>query len=392
MIEPAPVPLPLSCHRRRGWPTVFLLACAGVCWSTRARSAPAAAEAQEPNVERFDLHYTAPADCPDQQAFLSWTNRFYFGDDQSTGDAEGRPSRATWQAAEDDLAGSVRVKVVRSDGQFVAQLVMVNADGRCPASRPPHSETNCADAVRAMAYSLAEALKAPACEAEATPPALERCPPPIPIAVRRPPICEAPKPRPIRSQTIHGEVGVGVGRLEPLAEGVGWGGALLVGFRGPRGSASARASVGYWDAGAVPMGYGLRAQLWSLGVSACPFEFSLGNALTIPLCATAELGQVALSGFGSTAQGGAPADPLDGTPEQGDRANLYLWSALGVALRVRLSSRWLFAEFEPNLIFPLLRHPVYGHQPSSETSDKLLLGQVGRWYAGRAMVNVGVVF
>jgi hypothetical protein len=180
--------------------------------------------------------------------------------------------------------------------------------------------------------------------------------------------------------------------VTPLADDIAWGGALLVGFTSSRGTPSARVAVGYWNAGIAPIGHTLRAQLWSVGASACPLTIDLSSGFMLPFCATAELGRVALSGLGSAAASSEP----DASAEGEDRANLYLWASLGLATRLRWVSRWsrpwLFVEIEPNLLFPLLRHPVYVHQPSSEMSERQDAGQVGRWVALKAHLNAGVVF
>jgi hypothetical protein len=280
----------------------------------------------------------------------------------------------------------VQVKVLKADAQYTAHLMMVNAGGQCPTVRPPHTETACADAVRAMAYSLAQALKAPPC-AEASSPAPPTCPPaPAPRRKRTAPACPRAKPCGPSQPTLRGEVGVAAGIVTPLAKDVAFGGALLVGFTTPAGNRSARVAVGYWDAGKVPMGHDLRAQLWSLGVSLCPVSIGFTRWLTLPLCATGEVGPVALSGIGAAAAEEAGEDANG----DGDRANLYLWSSAGVAARLRLESGWLFAELEPNLVFPLLHHPVYILQPSSGESE--LQGQVGQWVALKAHLNLGIVF
>jgi len=200
------------------------------------------------------------------------------------------------------------------------------------------------------------------------------------------------KPCPPREKSVRGEVGLAAGLVTPLAEDIAWGGALLVGFRRPTGGPSARVAAGYWDAGRVPIGHELRAQVWSLGVSLCPFEVGLASWLSLPLCATGEVGPVALSGVGSAAASDAANEDAGATTDDGDRANLYLWSTLGVATRLRFEHRWLFAEIEPNLVFPLLHHPVYVHQPSSEASEQQDSGQVGGWVALKVHLNVGVAF
>jgi hypothetical protein len=185
---------------------------------------------------------------------------------------------------------------------------------------------------------------------------------------------------------------VAAGIVFPLAEDVAWGGALLVGFRRPTGGLSGRIAVGYWDAGTIPIGSSLRAQLWSLGVSLCPFEFALTDWLSVPLCATGEVGPVALSGVGSAETAAGDTGASASTTEVEDQANLYLWASLGVAPRLRVEGRWLFAEIEPNLVFPLLRHPVSVHKPSDETSERQEVGQVGGWVALKAHLNAGFIF
>ena len=329
---------------------------------------------------RFELSYSAPNDCPTEQEFVAWTNEFYSGTDTTEAAA------SDWQARPDELAGTVQVKVLREGERYTAHLMMVNAGGTCPTVRPPHTELACADAVRAMAYSLAQALKAPAC-GEASHPPQPVCPRPPPCA-RSSPACPRPQPCPASEPTLRGEVGLAAGVVTPLAEDIAYGGALLVGFTTPTGSASGRVAVGYWDAGSVPIGHDLRAQLWSLGVSLCPYAVRFTSWLTLPLCATGEIGPVALSGIGSAAEG----EDGEATDDDADRANLYLWSSLGVAPRLRFQGSWLFAELEPNLIFPLFRHPVYVHQPGTEASERDDAGQVGQWMALKAHLNVGIVF
>lgn len=391
MNVPTLLAFPQRCHHRA---VVLLIGYAGVVCSTPAHATPPTPQSGESSSARFDLHYTAPPDCPNERAFLDWTNQFYFANTDGT-DAESphSPTRA-WQASDGELAGSVRVKVVRAGSRFIAHLVMVNADGRCSTSRPMHNETDCADAVRAMAYSLAEALKAPPCASEPASPANDErpCPKPNPLAARPPNLCPAQSPCPPREVAIQGEVGVSAGGMGPLAEEIAWGGALILGFRNERGIPSARLSVGYWKAGRVPLGVDLRAQAWTTGASLCPFELGLSRLIAVPLCATAEVGQVAISGFHTASQRSSPDNAEETAADDGDHANLYLWTAFGVAARLRLRSRWLFTEFEPSLAFPVLRHSVYTHQPSSETTERQLMGRVGQWYALRALVNAGFVF
>ena len=137
------------------------------------------------------------------------------------------------------------------------------------------------------------------------------------------------------------------------------------------------------------MGHDLRARLWSVGVSLCPFRVGFTSWLSLPLCATGEIGPAALSGVGSVADE-ATDDEAAGSDD--DRANLYLWSSLGVSARLRAENSWLFAELEPNLVFPLFYHPVYVHQPSSEASERQDAGQVGQWGALKAHLNLGIVF
>lgn len=375
--------------RRHCLATALALGISALTWSASSAAepppaVPADAAAQAP-AHKFELSFTAPNECPTRQEFVAWTNQFYAGAEAGAGDS----AQVDWQARPDELAGSVQVKVLRADAQYTAHLLMVNAGGQCPTVRPPHTETACADAVKAMAYSLAQALKAPPC-AEAAGTSTPNCPPAkAPRCERAAAACPRTKPCPPSEPALRGEVGLGAGVVTPLAEDIAWGGALLVGFTTPAGSPSARVAVGYWDAGSVPIGHDLRAQLWSLGVSVCPFALGFTSWLTLPLCATGEVGPVALSGVGSAANDAGAAGT--GTPAE-DRANLYLWSSLGVAARLRFESSWLFAELEPNLIFPLFYHPVYVHQPSSEASERQDAGQVGQWVALKAHLNVGMVF
>lgn len=373
--------------RRCAWTVLLALVCPGAAWaapSTPADAQPAAEQRAELPPNRFDLHYVAPTECPSMQEFVAWTNQFYVGADATT------PSTRDWQASPGELAGSARVKVVGDGTRYTAHLVMVDADGKCPTSRPPHTETTCADAVRAMAYSLAQALKAPPCSTEALtngqPAACPPAPAPAPAA------CPLGKPCPPHEKGIRGEVGLAAGVVTPLAEDIAWGGALLVGFTRPRGGPSARFSAGYWDAGRVPIGHQLQAQLWSVGLSLCPFAIGLTSWLSLPLCGTAEVGQVALSGLDSAAASAAANEDAATPIDTNDRANLYLWGTLGVATRLRFEHRWLFAEVEPNLVFPLLHHPVYVHQPSSDMSEQQDSGQVGGWVALKVHLNVGVAF
>ncbi|HEY6726215.1 MAG TPA: hypothetical protein VI197_19400 [Polyangiaceae bacterium] len=384
-MNPSKTALAVLHVRHHCWAAALALGASALAWSLpcAAEAPPAAAEpAPGSPSNKFELSFTAPNECPSRQEFVAWTNQFYAGQDATP---EGTRA-ADWQARADELAGSVQVKVFEEDGQYTAHLMMVNAGGQCPTVRPPHTETACADAVRAMAYSLAQALKAPPC-AEASSAAKPTCPPP-PAARPQPaaPVCPREKPRAPSPPTVRGEVGAAGGIVAPLAEDIAWGGALLVGFTTPAGNRSARVAVGYWDAGNVPIGHDLRAQLWSLGVSLCPFSIRLTPWLALPLCATGEVGPVALSGVGAAA---ADAGEEDGGQ---DRANLYLWSSAGVAARLRLESGWLFAELEPNLVFPLFYHPVYVHQPSLEASERQEAGQVGEWVALKAHLNVGMVF
>ncbi len=376
-------------------PAVLILALESpsTSWAAPADAPPAVGEpirekVAAPPSNRFDLHYAAPSECPSRQEFITWTNQFYVGTDESA-EPGNAPSSGAWQASPGELAGSVQVKVVGDGTRYTAHLLMVDAAGQCPTSRPPHTETVCADAVRAMAYSLAQALKAPPCadtaDARQHPNA-----PPSPPPKPKPQACPAHRPCPPRDKTIRGELGWAAGIVNPLADDVAWGGALLAGFTTRTGSPSARLAVGYWNAGTVPVGHALRAQLWSLGASACPFRLNLSPWLALPLCATAEVGSVALSGVGSAAADTTAASAT--ASESEDRANLYLWSSLGVAARLRMESHWLFVEIEPNLVFPLLHYPVYVHQPGSEASERQDAGQVGRWLALKAHLNAGIIF
>lgn len=329
---------------------------------------------------KFELTYTAPPDCPSRQDFVTWTNEFYVDADATTPAG----SDADWQARSDELAGSIQVRVLEEGAQYTAHLMMVHAGGQCPTVRPPHTETACGDAVRAMAYSLAQALRAPACaEVSSVAPSCPPSPSPGAKPVRP---CPPLPPLPPGEPLLRGEVGVAAGLVAPLAEDIAWGGALLVGFTTPAGNRSARVAMGYWDAGRVPIGHDLRAQLWSLSVSVCPFAIPFTRWLTLPLCVTGELGPVALSGVG--AADATAADEAAGR----DHANLYLWSSLGAAARLRLSNDWLFAELEPNLIFPLFRHPVYVHEAARDPSERQDAGEVGQWVALKAHLNVGLVF
>ena len=332
---------------------------------------------------KFELAYSAPNECPTRQEFMAWTDRFYAAADAAGATTSGAPE-ADWHAAPDELAGSIQIKVLREGSQYTAHLLMVSAGGECPTVRPPHTETTCADAARAMAYSLAQALKAPPCSAEAAPapkPASSR--PTAPPCTSSPRACPKTNP-PAGSPTgLRGELGVAAGLVTPLAEDLAWGGALLVGFTTTTGGPSARLAVGYWDAGSVPMGHDLRAQLWSVGVSLCPFRLGFTSWLSLPLCATGEVGPVALSGVGAVA---------DDAASDADRANLYLWSSLGVSTRLRAENSWIFAELEPNLVFPLFYHPVYVHQPGDVASERQDAGQVGQWVALKAHLNLGIVF
>lgn len=372
----------------------ILLFYAGAAWPSPARGNDSpAANTQAPS-ERFELYYTAPPECPNEQAFLAWTSDFYAGEGER--DEQSRDgSLAPWLAPEGELAGTVRVRVVSMGSQYVAHLVMVTADGRCSTSRPAHTETDCVDAARAMAYSLAEALRAPSCATEQPSSTRPQQSCPTLEHTEAPAALQCPRPPPVapRPKSVRGELGVGLGGVAPIAGDVAWGGALFAGFRGVRSEGpSGRLAMGYWSAGRVPLGAALRAQAWSLGVSLCPVELRVSRAISLPLCAMADVGQVAISGFGAAAQGGESSDTPGAAPLDGDRANLYLWSMLGVAARLRVKSGWLFAELDPNLAMPLLRHPVYGHQPSSEASDRQLMGRVGQWFALKALVDVGVAF
>jgi len=347
-----------------------------------------AAESGSRPSQKFELSYTAPSECPARQEFIAWTDRFYGAADAADPATSGAPE-AGWRAAPDELAGSIQIQVLREGSRYTAHLLMVSAGGLCPTVRPPHTETSCADAARAMAYSLAQALKAPPCAAAANlpKPASSR---PAPPCTPSPRACPPASPRDPSPSALRGELGVAAGLVTPLAEDVAWGGALLVGFTTVAGSPSGRLAVGYWDAGTVPMGHDLRARLWSMSVSLCPFRVGFTRWLSLPLCATGEIGPVALSGVGSATED-ATGEAGGGT-EDADRANLYLWSSLGVSARLRAENSWLFAELEPNLVFPLFYHPVYVHQPGSEASERQDAGQVGQWGALKAHLNLGIVF
>lgn len=357
-------------------------------------------EASDATSSRFDLHYLAPSECPARREFVAWTQQFFAStenDAAETGVAEaGAQPSPDWQALPGELAGSIQIKVRKDGTRYTAHLLMVDAHGKCATSRPPHTETECADAARAMAYSLAQVLKAPPCAAGAPAfpeqPPLPSPPKPAPPKSAKQPAqraCPPAQPCPEEAAGISGELGVSGGLIHPLADDTAWGGALLVGFTNAGGAPSARVSAGYWNAGLTPVGHTLRAQLWSVSAAVCPWSIAWGGGFTQPFCATGEVGRVALSGVGSAAADSPDAD--DAATDE-DRANLYLWGSVGVATRLRWETGWLFAEIEPNLLFPLLRHPIYVHQPSSETSERQDAGQVGRWVALKAHLNAGIVF
>lgn len=410
---PAPPPAPRYCWRPLRRPGLVAVLISGLLRTASGAPGPTAPTQQtepergrgatvaapegthkiaKPPRNKFDLLYVAPSECPTRQEFVGWTNQFYQGTDEGTAPTD-TESAENWQASPGEIAGSVRIKVVGDGDEYTAHLVMVDAEGQCPTSRPPHTETACADAVRAMAYSLAQALKAPPCAdaAEGAAPSeigAKPCPPPA--RAREPATPSTTKPR-STEEPLRGEVGLGAGLVAPLAENIAWGGTLFVGFLSPDTNLSGRLTAGYWNAGRVPIGYALDAELWSLTAAICPLALELNRWLTLPFCATAELGTVALSGVGSSTEADASGDGSTSAGDN-DRANLYLWSSLGVAPRLRLERRWLFAEIEPNLVFPLLRHPVYVHQPGNETSERENAGQVGGWVALKAHLNVGIVF
>ncbi len=360
------------------------MVCAMLVWAPDAPGEESSRTVTELPLARFDLHYTAPVECPREETFLGWTNQFYAGQSER--------ARSSWLASDDEQAGSIRVKIIARGTDYVAHLVMVTADGRCSNAQPVHTEITCADAVRATAYSLAEALRGPLCQDRSAQPATLACPASSAATQR------ATEERPnaaaleVRRKSLRGEIGLGGGGVGRVAEDIAWGGQIFAGFRSEAAGMSGRVATGYWYAGRLPVGYRLRAQMWSLGLSFCPYEIGLQPVVTIPLCATGEFGQVAISGFGTAAPGGAPADPDATTASDGDHANIYPWGALGIAPRLRFSMLWLFAEIEPNLSFPLLRHPMYTHQPGRATSERELTGQVGPWLVLKALVNVGLEF
>jgi hypothetical protein len=304
---------------------------------------------------RFRVKYDAPDACPDKEGFIAKLNDY---------------ADADWQASPGEAAATIRLAVKQHGDQYVASMLLTDADGCCCGAEAPDLATDCSALVTTMAYRVSEALEQNSCLKPPPPPPR----PPEPPPPREPP----PEPPPERRAEL-GPAASAIWFIQ-VDGSLAWehpalGGGLVLGVRWPKSPWlehpwSMRLMAGYYD---VPKRlddpdigtFKIRLQMARGYV--CPVEVPFGSAVTMPLCALGEVGLLFV-------------DPsiLKGPP---------FWGALGIAPRLRAQYRAFFAEFEPSLVFPTMRHQSNWEGGESEDREDYV-----NWIALGTQLTLGAHF
>jgi hypothetical protein len=257
---------------RPGW----LVGLTSGCVLLASRSAVAAEPAPADAVR---VAYSAPPECPGEEAFLTAVRA--------------RIGRA-WEAPPDHMARTIAVTVRVEGARSVARIDFTDGEGR-PVSRIVSGET-CSDAVAGIALVTALAIESRIGEGEPAP-ASQSEPPAVATSQLNP----APAPPTLPAQRKPGRSArapwhVDLGLAGAVAAGVGpspaFGGRFVAGLGWPRGP-DVRVGVDYLTTAVttVPEYGGVRVQMYEIGAraSACPVVLSLGGARVLP-CAGVSAG------------------------------------------------------------------------------------------------------
>ncbi len=303
------------------------VACSGWCAAALAQEPSAAPAASS---ERIALVYSAPPECPGDEAFRAEVRA------RATSDWEGRPG---------ELARRIAVTVVLRGERYIAAIEFLSPQGdRVTRSVAGKS---CGDVVNGIALVTALAIQSRVEEAleqsepESSPPAAPppEAPKPEPAPVPPP---AAPRAEPDAESRTH----LRLGAAAAVATGVGpvpvIGPAFFaaVEWDGPRLGVAGEA---FWSGSVQANGVPARFRRLTARVEGCPVSFSVQSVAFEP-CAFVELGS--LRGDGELA---LPTTLV----KQGGGASL--WVAPGIATRFIVSFEPLLVSLEGTARVPVVQ-------------------------------------
>jgi hypothetical protein len=276
------------------------------------------------------LDYSAPADCPDQSAFVE------------------RVRARTERRRNAELAGIV-VRITPAANGFAGELELVDDAGASVSRRVQGEQCDAVVTSLALITALTLDTNAPA-EAEITetapPPPAPAAPPPAPVPVF--PAAPAPSPvaSPSVSRRIAGRLGAAAGYDAPLGA-FSWGLSGQLDWR-QKLAVRLTAHLGSTERTLD----GRRAELRLIGVelSACP-RWLLGSSVAIYPCGLFDLGSLSAKGV--------PGSELVSTDSAAT-----LWAAVGPGLRLAWEPDVPFwAELHGRLLVPLVSHEFVFEDP-----------------------------
>jgi len=288
--------------------------------------------------------YRAPAECPDEPAFLATVRERL---------------EPGWEAAPDELASTLEVDVLRRDERFTATLRYRTAEGELFQRAVEGSD--CSEVVKGMALVTVLAIRARVGESSENQSAT--APPPAPAAPAKPApapaLATAAAPPAPAAPPFEARLHLRLGVQAVVTSGVGPraaygpGGFVGAAFGPMRLTLSAAATgSGRVTSDGLPTAYGL-----VIGrLDGCPAGLRVGAHWVFEPCALAEAG--AMRGFSDV------SPPRVTAPGSG-RAP---WAALGGLGRVGFVAKPFIALVEGFARFPLVRERFYvSNGPNRDT-------------------------
>lgn len=325
---------------------------------------PAAAPAAASVAVRFE--YAAPAECPNEAAFVERVRE---------------RSQHGHFAADGELARTFVVTVAVDEGGATARVDFVDNDGSSVFRRVRGE--SCDEAVSGIALVTALAIdgratpaepETPAATASVAPaprPVAPAATPPRKLAEPTAPASRAPDAREtLHESTLSFSAGLGAGYASHKGPS---GAPTFDAFFGARLSdhgPSARASAWHFRSEATSAGREARFRAYGLRLEVCPL--ALGSSWFVEPCLGADGGVLMASGVESA----AVAEPREST-----RA---WWDALVIARAGTLVSGWLVLEAQAELALPLVSDR-YGFGEPPVDANVFEVGSVG--VSGRGAVG-----
>jgi hypothetical protein len=290
------------------------------------------------------IAYSAPADCPDEGAFVERVRE--------------RVTLARF-AEPGEMARTFRVTVQAKSKRSVARVEFVDADGQ-RVSRTIGADT-CDEVVNAIALVTALAMDARAGGkplAPESPAGVSPAPTPAPAPTR-----PAPEPDARRGpqRAARWDAGSGLDVATAYAPTAAFG-LRLFAEHAPS-FFSLRATAMHADSGNVDVdGGSARFRFWGGRLEGCPLRLALGKQLEAVPCAGLDAGALDAKG-------------LPGSGISSPKRATELWLAAVVVGRVVLEiDRMLLVEAQADARFPVLRHEFYLETPERDVHSVPAIG------------------